>query len=447
MSQLTCSQLSQAESDNGIIEYATPLDCSIQNDKCQAPQKADYQVLRNQNFTPPARAPAQSPPPLGQRMSFLSTTSSGNNASNTIIELPSQNVHLTQSQTQDLTPSQRPCDDPTSCENSNSSFSRQQDGLFSSNQSDIPREQNATGYETNPVVQNENLETTRPSPSQEPTVEPAISDLQRNQTVQRWLRRSNLSALNRTSRVTRRAFRGSRKRRRKPKKRTKNNNSVISSVINSFTTAHGAYAGMPRLQEREDSSDDEDSLIFSDSESDADSNDTNLNTKMPAQPSRNEKENMDEIGNGGGDFDGDDDDRSFLIQDAIEHNMDQISQEDDHAMPSDEENETSVAPLRRNDDEKTINDCFDKIENGVRPRTRFHEHPKVNKNNYAYTFCTLHISNYIILTHYVSISILSSKGNRVKRKVCGSKICDENVLLQLLQRTLVLEEMWKSQPT
>ena len=70
-----------------------------------------------------------------------------------------------------------------------------------------------------------------------------------------------------------------------------------------------------------------------------------FNTKMPAQPSRNEKENMHEIGNGGGDFDGDDDDCSFLIQDAIEHNMAQLSQEDDYAMPSDEENQTSVAPL------------------------------------------------------------------------------------------------------
>eukprot|EP00957_Ditylum_brightwellii_P099616 7587813-Ditylum_brightwellii.AAC.1 len=59
---------------------------------------------------------------------------------------------------------------------------------------------------------------------------------------------------------------------------------------------------------------------------------------MPAQPSRNEKENLNEIGNGGGDFDGNDGNRSFLIQDAIEHNMVQLSQEDDHAMPFDEEN-------------------------------------------------------------------------------------------------------------
>ena len=218
MSQLTCSQLSQAESDSGIEEHLTPTDRFIQNNECQAPQKADYQVLRNQNFTPPTHAPAQSPPPLGQRMSFLSTTSSVNNASNTIIELPSPNVPLTPSQPDSISPSQQPCDKPTFCKKINSSFSRQQDGLFSSNQRDIPREQNATGYEAIPVVQNKNLETTRPSPSQEPTVELAISDLQRNQAVQRWLRRSNLSALNRTSRATCRAFRGSRKRRRKPKK-------------------------------------------------------------------------------------------------------------------------------------------------------------------------------------------------------------------------------------
>eukprot|EP00957_Ditylum_brightwellii_P133814 10202908-Ditylum_brightwellii.AAC.1 len=53
-----------------------------------------------------------------------------------------------------------------------------------------------------------------------------------------------------------------------------------------------------------------------------------------------------------------------------------MTTEDDYTMPSDEENQTSVAPLRRNGDEKTINNCFDKIENGVRLRTRFQEHPK-----------------------------------------------------------------------
>ena len=68
---------------------------------------------------------------------------------------------------------------------------------------------------------------------------------------------------------------------------------------------------MPPLQEREDSSDDEDYLSFSDSESDADSNDTNFNTKMLAQPARNEKENLIEIGNGGGNLDSDDDNCSF----------------------------------------------------------------------------------------------------------------------------------------
>eukprot|EP00957_Ditylum_brightwellii_P189165 14399188-Ditylum_brightwellii.AAC.1 len=76
-------------------------------------------------------------------------------------------------------------------------------------------------------------------------------------------------------------------------------------------TAHNAYTEMPQLQEREDSSDDEDSRSFSDSESDDDSNDTNFNTKMPAQPARNEKENLIEIGNGGN-FDGDDDNGFFF---------------------------------------------------------------------------------------------------------------------------------------
>eukprot|EP00957_Ditylum_brightwellii_P115738 8828937-Ditylum_brightwellii.AAC.1 len=53
-----------------------------------------------------------------------------------------------------------------------------------------------------------------------------------------------------------------------------------------------------------------------------------------------------------------------------------MTTESDYAMPSDEENQTSVTPLQRNDNEKTINDCFNKIENGVRPQTCFHEHPK-----------------------------------------------------------------------
>eukprot|EP00957_Ditylum_brightwellii_P095887 7305794-Ditylum_brightwellii.AAC.1 len=68
-------------------------------------------------------------------------------------------------------------------------------------------------------------------------------------------------------------------------------------------TAHDAYAEMPQLQEREDSSDDEDYLSFSDSDSDANSDDTNFNSKILAQPARNEKENLNEIGNGSGNFD------------------------------------------------------------------------------------------------------------------------------------------------
>eukprot|EP00957_Ditylum_brightwellii_P126211 9621982-Ditylum_brightwellii.AAC.1 len=66
---------------------------------------------------------------------------------------------------------------------------------------------------------------------------------------------------------------------------------------------------MPKLQEREDSSDNKDYLSFSDSKSDADSNETNFNSKMPAHHARNEKENLLEIGNGGGNFDSDNDDR------------------------------------------------------------------------------------------------------------------------------------------
>eukprot|EP00957_Ditylum_brightwellii_P146315 11140830-Ditylum_brightwellii.AAC.1 len=47
-------------------------------------------------------------------------------------------------------------------------------------------------------------------------------------------------------------------------------------------TAHDAFAGMPLLKEN----------------SDADLDDTNFNSKMPAQPARNENENLIEIGNG-----------------------------------------------------------------------------------------------------------------------------------------------------
>eukprot|EP00957_Ditylum_brightwellii_P074553 5664751-Ditylum_brightwellii.AAC.1 len=41
--------------------------------------------------------------------------------------------------------------------------------------------------------------------------------------------------------------------------------------------------------------------------------------------------------------------------------MAQSSQDNDHIMPSDDENETSVKPLPRNEDEDTINGCFKEI--------------------------------------------------------------------------------------
>eukprot|EP00957_Ditylum_brightwellii_P119174 9090773-Ditylum_brightwellii.AAC.1 len=81
---------------------------------------------------------------------------------------------------------------------------------------------------------------------------------------------------------------------------------------------------------------------------------------MPAQPARNENKNSVKIGNGGGDLDSDNDGRYFLIQDAIEHNMAQILQEDDHVMPSDDENQTSVEPLPRNANENITNKCLKK---------------------------------------------------------------------------------------
>eukprot|EP00957_Ditylum_brightwellii_P083364 6337760-Ditylum_brightwellii.AAC.1 len=53
-----------------------------------------------------------------------------------------------------------------------------------------------------------------------------------------------------------------------------------------------------------------------------------------------------------------------------------MTTEDDHVMSSDEENQSSVVPLPRNDNEKTINDCSNKIKNGVMPQTCFHEDAK-----------------------------------------------------------------------
>eukprot|EP00957_Ditylum_brightwellii_P091812 6990146-Ditylum_brightwellii.AAC.2 len=169
----------------------------------------------------------------------------------------------------------------------------------------LSSEQNASGYEANPVVQNVNLETTGPSPSQESTAEPAISSLQQSQVVERYLRHSNLSALNRRSRETCRGNRSSNKSRRRQTKSTRHNNSIISSAIRASATAHDAYAGMPQLKEREYSSDGEDYISFSDSD------DTNYNSKIPAQHARNEKKNLIEIGNGSGNFDGDDDNICF----------------------------------------------------------------------------------------------------------------------------------------
>eukprot|EP00957_Ditylum_brightwellii_P171825 13080419-Ditylum_brightwellii.AAC.1 len=75
---------------------------------------------------------------------------------------------------------------------------------------------------------------------------------------------------------------------------------AIRGAIHASTTAHNAYTEMPLLKEREYSSDDKDYLSFSDSDSDADSDDASFNSKMPAQCARNEKENLIEIGNGGG---------------------------------------------------------------------------------------------------------------------------------------------------
>eukprot|EP00957_Ditylum_brightwellii_P076087 5783695-Ditylum_brightwellii.AAC.1 len=54
-----------------------------------------------------------------------------------------------------------------------------------------------------------------------------------------------------------------------------------------------------------------------------------------------------------------------------------IWMEDDYVMPSDDDNKLSVEPFPRNGSENTINDCFDKIKNGVMLQTPFHEHAKV----------------------------------------------------------------------
>eukprot|EP00957_Ditylum_brightwellii_P031620 2398386-Ditylum_brightwellii.AAC.1 len=60
---------------------------------------------------------------------------------------------------------------------------------------------------------------------------------------------------------------------------------------------------------------------------------------MLAQLARTENENLLRIRNGGGNLDSGNDDCSFLIQAAIEHNMAQSLQEDDHVMSSSDENQ------------------------------------------------------------------------------------------------------------
>eukprot|EP00957_Ditylum_brightwellii_P165895 12630394-Ditylum_brightwellii.AAC.1 len=79
---------------------------------------------------------------------------------------------------------------------------------------------------------------------------------------------------------------------------------------------------------------------------------------MLAQLANNENESLLKIGKGCGDLGIDDDDHSFLIQDAIEYKMAQFLQEDDHVMPSDDKNQSSVMQLPKNGSENTINKCF-----------------------------------------------------------------------------------------
>eukprot|EP00957_Ditylum_brightwellii_P197508 15048155-Ditylum_brightwellii.AAC.1 len=63
---------------------------------------------------------------------------------------------------------------------------------------------------------------------------------------------------------------------------------------------------------------------------------------MSAQQPRNEIENMVEIKNSGGNTNVDSDELFFFIQDTIEHNLAQFSQDNEHIMPSDEEIESFV---------------------------------------------------------------------------------------------------------
>eukprot|EP00957_Ditylum_brightwellii_P000237 18449-Ditylum_brightwellii.AAC.1 len=77
---------------------------------------------------------------------------------------------------------------------------------------------------------------------------------------------------------------------------------------------------------------------------------------MPTQSPRNENENSVKIGNGSGKLNGDNDSCSFIIQDAIEHNLAQSLQEEDDIICFDDNNESSVDPLPRNEHENTINE-------------------------------------------------------------------------------------------
>eukprot|EP00957_Ditylum_brightwellii_P101067 7702887-Ditylum_brightwellii.AAC.1 len=88
------------------------------------------------------------------------------------------------------------------------------------------------------------------------------------------------------------------------------------------------------------SSSDKDDYYTHQYESDFDSIDGDDldNRKLPEQPPRNENENSVKIGNGDIDLNSDNDDHSFLIQDAIKQNLAQPLQEDEHIMPSDNEN-------------------------------------------------------------------------------------------------------------
>eukprot|EP00957_Ditylum_brightwellii_P022531 1700143-Ditylum_brightwellii.AAC.1 len=152
------------------------------------------------------------------------------------------------------------------------------------------------------------------------------------------------------------------RRQRRRKSRPRNNKLSITFAICALMTAHVAITNMPDLIDGISS--DKDDYFTHQQESNFDSIDGDDldNRKMLTQPPRNENENENliKIGNGSSDLKSDDDNRSFLIQDAIEHSLVQSLQEDDHIMPFDDKNGTSVDPLPRNDYKNTINKCFKK---------------------------------------------------------------------------------------